>query len=813
MRFSHHSNRRLCPTFGGRRRPGRGPDRGRILLSALLALFLCLGGVSSGSQAQGIPGLFSGTTSSKTDAGNEAAVNGATKNGEAAGGDALPAPAAGTARNDTTGDGGNLLQTVDEFSDNAVEARDELKSIVHKIPMIQDEMVETLRSQGGEQGLSWMSATLLDILVSVVLGLAASTLLSRWGRRQFAAWYRPDATTRADKIIYLYSRAILMIVGVGLFFAVSAGVFLLVGTGIEASNKTALVIVGTLAVFLALRVVWLNVLAPDAESHRLVALSNQEATGLYRTLLIGTGISLTAVAFCLWMERLGLSPDFHKLALIAASALSMVILSGIAMAYRRVIARLIRGKKGAEAPIWRRALAGVWHFIAVAYFFLAWGISTVRILLDLPNAIGLVAAPLEVLLMAAVAYGLLILLIDRVLLPRLDTVAAQEKIAEGIKRAEEGEGGEQDVASTLAQARAEAAEREARRSPFRALFDRGATILVVFTSLDMLASKWGLPLAGSGSLIGSFVEVLLVMFLGYMAYEAVKIVIDREIAKEAPAEKDEEAEVGGTGESRISTLLPIFRNFLLITIVVIASMVVLSQLGVNIAPLFAGAGVVGLAVGFGAQTLIRDIFSGAFYLIDDAFRKGEYIDIGSAKGVVEKISIRSMQLRHHRGALTTVPFGEIQKVENFSRDWAVMKLAFRVTYDTDVDKMRKIIKNFGKELLEDDYYGPMFLAPLKSQGIMSMEDSAMIARVKFTTRPGKQFELRKVVYAGLRDLFEKNGIRFAHRQVTVRVAGSDEADEAATPAAREAAAAGAAAAGLLSDETGSENGGNPEDQL
>ncbi|MGB1849105.1 MAG: DNA translocase FtsK 4TM domain-containing protein [Litorivicinaceae bacterium] len=105
---------------------------------------------------------------------------------------------------------------------------------------------------------------------------------------------------------------------------------------------------------------------------------------------------------------------------------------------------------------------------------------------EVHNAIGLVGAPLEVLLMAAVAYGLLILLIDRVLLPRLDTAAAQEKIVEDIKRAEAGEGGEEDVASTLAQARAEAAEREARRSPFRDLFDRGATILVVFTSLDLL---------------------------------------------------------------------------------------------------------------------------------------------------------------------------------------------------------------------------------------------------------------------------------------------------------------------------------------
>ncbi|CTQ42955.1 mechanosensitive ion channel domain-containing protein [Roseibium aggregatum] len=805
MRFSHPTNRRSCLADGGRKRPGKA----FLLLSGLLALFLCLGGLPSGAQAQGIPGLFSGKGSTKTETGAGAPAAETTADGnaqtETAGSAVAPA--------DGAGEGANLLQTVDEFTEDAVEARDVLKSIVQKIPEIQDVMVETLRAQGGERGLNWMSSTLVDILIAVVLGLVASTLVNRWGRRQFASWYQPDATTRADKIIYLYARAILMFVGVGLFFAVAAGVFLLVGTGIDASNKTALVVVGTMAVFLALRVVWLNVLAPDAESHRLLALSNQEATGLYRTLLVGSAISLAAVAFCLWMERLGLSPDIHKLALIAASALSMVILSGIAIVYRRVIARLIRGKKGAEAPIWRRVLASGWHFVAVAYFFLAWGISAVRILLDLPDAIGLVGAPLEVLLMAAVAYGLLILLIDRVLLPRLDTVAAQEKIAEDIKRAEAGEGGEEDAASTLAQARAEAAEREARRSPFRDLFDRGATILVVFTSLDMLASKWGLPLAGSGSLIGSFVEVLLVMFLGYMAYEAVKIVIDREIAKEAPAEKDEEAEVGGTGESRISTLLPIFRNFLLITIVVIATMVILSQLGVNIAPLFAGAGVVGLAVGFGAQTLIRDIFSGAFYLIDDAFRKGEYIDIGSAKGVVEKISIRSMQLRHHRGALTTVPFGEIQKVENFSRDWAVMKLAFRVTYDTDVEKMRKIIKNFGKELLEDEYFGPMFLAPLKSQGIMSMEDSAMIARVKFTTKPGKQFELRKVVYAGLRDLFEKNGIRFAHRQVTVRVAGSDGDEEVVTPGARQAAAAGAAAAGMLGEGIGDETGGSAEDQL
>jgi hypothetical protein len=137
----------------------------------------------------------------------------------------------------------------------------------------------------------------------------------------------------------------------------------------------------------------------------LVALSNREAKGLYRFLLVGSGISIGAIAFCLWMERLGLPQDIHKLALIAASGLSMVILCVIAVAYRAVIARLIRGGAGDQAPMWRRVLAAVWHLIAVIYFVIAWGISALRILLDLPSATGLVGAPIQVLLVAAVAYG------------------------------------------------------------------------------------------------------------------------------------------------------------------------------------------------------------------------------------------------------------------------------------------------------------------------------------------------------------------------------------------------------------------------
>ena len=199
-------------------------------------------------------------------------------------------------------------------------------------------------------------------------------------------------------------------------------------------------------------------------------------------------------------------------------------------------------------------------------------------------------------------------------------------------------------------------------------------------------------------------------------------------------------------------------------------MAVISALGVNITPLLAGAGIIGLAIGFGAQTLVKDIISGMFFLIDDAFRKGEYIDIGDVKGTVEKISVRSMQLRHHNGPLNTVPFGEINFITNFSRDWVVMKLPLRLTYDTDAEKVRKMIKKLGQEMLEDPNLGPQFLQPLKSQGVIQMEDSAMIMRVKFMTKPGDQWVNRRTVFAKIRDLFEREGIKFAHREVTVRLA-------------------------------------------
>lgn len=332
------------------------------------------------------------------------------------------------------------------------------------------------------------------------------------------------------------------------------------------------------------------------------------------------------------------------------------------------------------------------------------------------------------------------------------------------------------------------------RPIFKPLLEQAAGVLVAIGAIGLLLAGWDVRAGEPENPLTGFMGTLVVLFMTWFLYRAVVVFVDRRLEDEgAPSGADPaeiEDEPSGHGATRLATLLPLVRNVLVAAIFAFAVMIVLSGMGVDIAPLFAGAGVIGLAVGFGAQALIRDIFSGGFFLFDDAFRKGEYVELGSIRGTVEKISLRSFQLRHHNGPLHTIPFGEIKQLTNYSRDWVIMKLPLRVTYDTDVDKVRRLVKKLGQELLNHPEVGSHFIQPLKSQGVVEMEDSAMILRVKFMTKPGDQWQTRKVVYAAIQEAFKREGIHFANREVTVRISGRahdaspQEVDEAAAAAAR-----------------------------
>ena len=267
-----------------------------------------------------------------------------------------------------------------------------------------------------------------------------------------------------------------------------------------------------------------------------------------------------------------------------------------------------------------------------------------------------------------------------------------------------------------------------------------------------------------------------------------KTSIDRRLADYKPPE---DGQAPGP-EARMATLLPLLRVILLVTVLCMVAMSILSSLGVNIAPILAGAGVMGIAIGFGAQSLVKDVVSGIFFLIDDAFRVGEYVEIDQLRGTVERISIRSLQIRHHRGAVHTLPFGEVKSMTNYSRDWVIMKLEFRVPFDTDLNLVKKLIKKVGAELKANEHYGDGIIQTLKSQGVRRMEEFNMVVGVKFMTRPGEQWTVRRDAYQKVRDAFEANGIRMAERNVKVEIAGDERLSEderkAVTAAAQEAVA-------------------------
>ncbi len=661
--------------------------------------------------------------------------------------------------------------------DRALEVRDHLRDILAGAADFAGHAGATIQAQSGDGDSLWPLFALFTAALFLLAGTAVEWPYKRWAAARFDTLFAAPPKSRAEKIAYLLLRATSQYVGVKVQMTVALLLAVLFDAGEAHLRTTHFIVFGVVGALRLAHIFFENLLASATPAYRVLALGDGDAVTLQRGLLALLSVVALAGGLCLWMERLALDWHAHLLALIGTMAVSTLLILVFSFWQRRVVARMILGPGDPQTkPLLLRLLASSWHLLAGLYFLAAWAVASVRLVLELPYALGLVTGPVLIVFLAVAGYGIALLLIDW-----------------AFERRRDGEVTEVD----------EPKDADDTRS-FKSLAREAAGFIISVLGLWSIVDIWGIDLVVEGGMLHRLWELLLVGFLAYLAFRAVKIVIDRKIEEEGGSAAPLPGEEGAGAGSRLATLLPLFRNFLFIVIAVIAGMIALSELGVDIAPLFAGAGVIGLAIGFGAQTLIRDIFSGAFFLMDDAFRKGEYIDIGTVKGTVERISLRSLQLRHHMGPLHTIPFGEITRLTNYSRDWVMMKLPLRVTYDTDVEKVRKLVKKLGQSLLEREDVGDNFLQPLKSQGVYKMEDSAMIIRVKFMTKPGDQFVTRKVVYAAIRELFEREGIKFAHKEVTVRLAEepekplTDAEKKAVTAAARSAidadeeAAAGAA---------------------
>ena len=277
--------------------------------------------------------------------------------------------------------------------------------------------------------------------------------------------------------------------------------------------------------------------------------------------------------------------------------------------------------------------------------------------------------------------------------------------------------------------------------------------------IAMLGTLWATPLAaGFGIDLREVAKgasgVALIALVAAFLWNVVGTVSGRALRAELPAVGGDE-ELLGAPRSRLGTLVPLLSAVGKSSILALALLSILVSVGVNVWPLITGLSVFGLAIGFGSQTLVKDVVSGLFFLIDDAFRFGEYIETSGAKGTVEKISVRSVSLRHQRGALATIPYGEIGKIQNFSRDWMIEKLTFRVAFDTDVEKVRKIFKKIGQDIAADPELAGDLLEPFKSQGIAEVEDGTLVIRAKFKAKAGKQSMIRRAALTAVHGISGK----------------------------------------------------------
>lgn len=668
--------------------------------------------------------------------------------------------------------------------------RQKLRRNLNAIPDFGARIDRSLSEQSPTGDSTYFLGVLIFVALLIAIGRAVTMIFALFvGLPVMRRVQKGNPQGIVDKLPVLATRVVVQFIGILIALSVAA----LVGSGFyqedEVTLKTVLSIGIAYALIQLVDVCWRMVLSPFLSDYRIPDISDRDSRRMYRWASISAFVSIVTLGFANWLQEMKVEEEVIVITTIAATFISVVLTFAAMRSCGAAITKAILGGHERGTATWMAATASIfWRPALILYLIFAWFEMSFRLIMGLELGVPLLAGLFTIILAAIIVYALTAYLIERIFsrsrrIREMNLESERAEAAEVVDGEEmsadqlairdalmdvDEEGGAGPVAMTYTPP----TDRPGMRT-FEDLANRVASLFAVGAGAWALVNIWGGEnVFDEGSVFDMAQDLIDVAFVGYIAFHAARIWMDQKIAEEGvPDAAPEPGDEGGAGAaaSRLGTLLPLFRTFVLLVIAVTATLLFFMELGVNVAPLFAGAGVVGLAIGFGAQSLVRDILSGIFFLSDDAFRKGEYIDVGDVKGTVEKISLRSFQLRHHLGALNTIPFGEIKHLTNYSRDWVMMKLPLRLTYDTDIDKVRKLVKKLGVRLLDHETEGHKFVQPLKSQGVYMMEDSAMIIRVKFMTRPGDQWTTRKLVYSEIRKLFEENGIKFAHKEVTVRI--------------------------------------------
>jgi small conductance mechanosensitive channel len=218
-------------------------------------------------------------------------------------------------------------------------------------------------------------------------------------------------------------------------------------------------------------------------------------------------------------------------------------------------------------------------------------------------------------------------------------------------------------------------------------------------------------------------------------------------------------------KKRTQTLGNILRHALLIVITFIAVLTILGELGIQLGPLLATAGIGAVALGFGAQSLVKDVISGFFIILENQYRIGDAVDVAGVSGLVESVSLRKTVLRDLEGRVHTIPNGEIKVATNLSKEWSRAVVDIGISYREDIDQIITLLSEIGKELAEEEPYKSAILEPMQILGVEQFKESEIIIRMIVKTVPLKQWEVSRELRRRIKNRFDEKGIQipFPHR--------------------------------------------------
>ena len=510
------------------------------------------------------------------------------------------------------------------------------------------------------------------------------------------------------------------------------------------------------------------VFAPRFSRLRLFPIGDAPAAFFHRWIcwiggVIAMGWFGIATARVFGLPRVASNAALKVIGLVVTVMLIVLIIR-----QRQVIAKWIRGEGRGDNKVtarktsafWstRRRIADVWHLLGTFYLIVVFAIWA----LNLNGGFDFVLRATLITIVVICAARVVVMLIDRLAERSID-----------LSRASKGRFPHlQDTAD--------------RYVPLlRAIVTTSIWLLTLLGLIDI----WGVDTfdwfetPDGRSVLAKAISIIFVIVSSVIAWEFVSAIIERHLVGSmrdgTPIERSQ----------RVRTLLPLLRNAFLIFLIIVVTLIVLSEIGLNIAPLLAGAGVIGLAIGFGAQTLVKDVITGIFILFENTIAVGDVVDVGGGhSGLVESISIRAIKMRDGTGAIHSVPFSNVTSVINRTKDFAYAVFNIKVDYAQDTDHVADVVTALGKELESDFGFCDGILGPIEIIGVDAFAGDAAILQARFKTKAMSQWKVGREFNRRMKKRFDELGIPMSFPQSMVLMPNGEAPPEEKAPAPKKGSA-------------------------